>query len=99
MTSTDSFSAVVERLQNLLQIPPGQLQKRAYRHLVEEELRQTEASLYRLLNKHGVTSALELDKWLQEGKVEEARTWEDFFEIDALEYKRTQFIDILARLD
>ena len=38
MTSSDTFSAAVEKLQGILQIPPTQLKKRAYRQLVEEEL-------------------------------------------------------------
>ncbi len=62
MTSSDSLATTIERLQSLLQLPPKQLQKRAYRQLVEEELRQTEVDLFHLLNEHGVKSALELDQ-------------------------------------
>ncbi len=98
MTSSDSIAPTIEKLQSLLQLPPGQLQKRAYRQLVEEEIRQTEVELFHLLNKHGVKSALELDQWFQEGKIEEAKAWEDFFEIDALEFKRKQLRDILTGL-
>ncbi len=99
MATSDSLATTIERLQSLLQLPPSQLQKRAYRQLVEEELRQTEVELFHLLNKHGVKTALELDQWFQEGKIEEANAWEEFFEIDALEYKRNQLRDIFVELE
>ena len=66
---------------------------------LREELKNVEISLFKILQKHGVKNAAELDLFFQKGKKDEAEGWEDFFELDGLEYKRNQIQEILKELE
>jgi hypothetical protein len=59
-----------------------------YKQLVKDELREVEADIFKIFNKHNVKDAVELDAWFQEGRITEAEGWEDFFSLDGLEHNR-----------
>ncbi|HMF30167.1 MAG TPA: hypothetical protein VKK79_02035 [Candidatus Lokiarchaeia archaeon] len=95
MTSTNESPSLRERLSEIFQISSPQVENHAYFALIREELRQTEADLFKLLNKYGVQSVAEMNTGFQEGRIDEELAWEDYFQIDALEYKRDKLLAIL----
>jgi hypothetical protein len=54
--------------------------------------------VFKILNTHGVKNLEHFDAWFQEGKLEEAEGWEDFFELDGLIYKQKLLKEILEEL-
>lgn len=77
-----------KKLKEIFNLTNSELEQKAFLSLISDELKNVEVEIYKILNKHGVSNALELDKFFQDGKIDEASGWEDFFELDALEYKR-----------
>lgn len=72
------------------------------RKAIEQYLRcmldHVKADMFKILNKHGVTGVHEMDAWFQEGRIEEADGWEDFFELDRHEHKRRSLERIIEQL-
>jgi hypothetical protein len=59
-------SIVKDQLRELMAISLPQLEKKAYRSFIQEELRQTEVELIKLLQKHGIEDSKQLEKAFQE---------------------------------
>jgi len=51
-----------------------------------------EAEIYRIGNKHGVKSVLELDEKLKKGKIKEEEMLDDFMELEFLETKKEKIL-------
>jgi hypothetical protein len=98
MTSTDQIAVLRKKLSTIMNVPVSGLEQRAYKNLVEAELKNVEIDMFKILNKHGMKDSIELDSWFQEGRIEEAAAWEDYFELDGLEYKRRMLGEILDEL-
>ncbi|HMF30054.1 MAG TPA: hypothetical protein VKK79_01470 [Candidatus Lokiarchaeia archaeon] len=99
MIASEKLIEAREKLRDLLQTSPSQLDYRAYVAFIQEEMRETEVDLNKLLIKYGVNDVFAMDQLIQEGKVDEESAWEDFFAIDALTYKRAQLNAVLEDLN
>jgi hypothetical protein len=98
MPAIDLKPALKQKLNDAFNIPLPELEHRAYTSLVREELGRVEVDAFKILNKHGIKDAVELDTWFKEGWISEAEGWEDFFTIDGLEHKRKLLNEILIEL-
>ena len=91
----DSLAEIKHNLGKLMELPPKELELKAYYHLLLQELQHIEIEIIKITQKHGVKTVAEFDAWLEAGKIHEAEGWEDFFTLDALEFKRTQIKTML----
>jgi len=98
MSSINRNQALKKKFSEAFNASMPELEHRAYKQLVKDELREVEADIFKILNKHGIKDAVELDAWFQEGRIAEAEGWEDFFSLDGLEHKRNVLQDILHDL-
>ena len=98
MSSIQRNPALKKKFNDVFNIPMIELEHRAYKQLVKDELRQVEVDIFKILNKHGVKDAIELDAWFQEGRISEAEGWEDFFTLGNLEHKRKLLQEIMQEL-
>jgi hypothetical protein len=80
-------SDLKERIREIMALSSTQVEERAYRALVQEELRQTEIQMLKILNKHGIRDSQMLEQFFREGTLPESEGWEDYFELDGLEFK------------
>lgn len=49
--------------------------------------------------KYDVVSAKEIDERYRKGTLEEENTWEDFFKLDHLEFKKNQILKALEEIE
>ncbi len=82
-----------------LRISPRELERESLRLFLRQRLRLVESELLRLASKYGVKSVVELDRLIQEGRLHEEETFEDYFEFDHLEAERDLLLDLLEQLD
>ena len=87
-----------KKMQEILQLSLKDMEHKAYESLIRDELHQVTTEIFKILNKHGIQNVHDMDKWFQEGKIDEAEGWEDFFTLDALEYKQRELKAILKDL-
>jgi hypothetical protein len=98
MSSINLKPALRKKFNEVFNAPLPEIEHRAYNSLVRGELGQVEIEIFKILNKHGIKSAIELDTWFKEGRISEADGWEDFFALDGLEHKRKLLKEILTEL-
>jgi len=65
---------------------------------LEKELRSIEVEIYRIGNKHGVKSVMELDEKLRKGEIKEEEMLDDFMELEFLETKREKVLKALEKV-
>jgi hypothetical protein len=98
MSSINLKPALKRKLNEVFNAPLPEIEHRAYDNLARAELVQVEVEIFKILNKHGIKSAVELDSWFKEGRITEADGWEDFFTLDGLEHKRKLLKEIIDEL-
>lgn len=98
MSSINLKPALKKKFNEVFKAPLQEIEHRAYNSLVKGELGQVEIEIFKILNKHGIKNAVELDTWFKEGRIAEADGWEDFFTLDGLEHKRKLLKEIKAEL-
>ncbi|OQX51451.1 MAG: hypothetical protein B5M53_11005 [Candidatus Cloacimonas sp. 4484_209] len=78
----------IEEIAKTLDIDPVELKRESLKFFLEKELRSIEVEIYRIGNKHGVKSVMELDEKLRKGEIKEEEMLDDFMELEFLETKR-----------
>lgn len=88
----------IEEIAKTLDIDPVELEKKSLKFFLEKELRNTEIEIYKIANKHGVRSVLDLDEKLKRGDIKEEDMLEDFMELEFLETRRDKILEALKKL-
>lgn len=88
----------IEEIAKTLDIDPVELEKESLRCFLQKEIRNLEVEIYRIGNKHGVKSVLELDEKLKKGKIKEEEMLDDFMELEFLETKREKLLKALEKV-
>ena len=88
----------IEEIAKTLDIDPVELEKESLRCFLQKEIRNLEVEIYRIGNKHGVKSVLELDEKLKKGEIEEEEMLDDFMELEFLETKREKLLKALEKV-
>jgi hypothetical protein len=91
----DSLTEIKQNLGKLMELPLKELEMKAYYNLLVQELQHIEIEIIKITQKHGVKTVAEFDNWLESGKIAEAEGWENFFTLDALDFKRAQIKEML----
>lgn len=90
---------IVDKIADELQIAKESLIKESLKRYLNYELRKIESEIFKLGGKYGVTSAKEIDEQYKKGTLEEEDSWEDFFKLDHLEFKKKQILKILKEIE
>ena len=88
----------IEEIAKTLDIDPVELEKESLRCFLQKEIRNLEVEIYRVGNKHGVKSVLELDEKLKKGEIKEEEMLDDFMELEFLETKREKLLKALEKV-
>ena len=81
-----------------LRIFPDELLKQGTRVLLERQLREVKAEIYRITGRYGVASVNEMEERYRDGALEEVDSWQDLQRLDHLEYKRDRLLELLMTL-
>lgn len=82
-----------------LNLSQDELILQALRLYLTKELHKIQTEIYRICGKYEVKTASEIDNKYREGKLEEKNSWEDYFKLDHLEYKRRQILDMMKKIN
>ena len=88
----------IEEIAKTLDIDLVELEKESLRCFLQKEIRNLEVEIYRIGNKHGVKSVLELDEKLKKGEIKEEEMLDDFMELEFLETKREKLLKALEKV-
>ncbi|MFH1563327.1 MAG: hypothetical protein ABIF11_07940 [Nitrospirota bacterium] len=89
---------IIEKIATELLIDKKNLIKESLKTYLNSELRKIESEMFKLGGRYNVTSAKEIDKRYKNGTLEEEDTWEDFFKLDHLEFKKKQILKALEEI-
>ncbi len=81
-----------------LNLDPVKLERESLEFFLQKELRNTEVDIYKIGNKHGVRSVLELDERLKRGEIREEEMLNDFMELEFLETKKEKILKVLEKV-
>ena len=89
---------IIKKVAKTLDLDPAKLEKESLKFFLEKELKSVEVEIYKLANKHGVKSVLELDEKLKRGEVKEEQILDDFGEFEFFEIKKEKLLEVLEKL-
>lgn len=87
-----------EEIAKTLDLDPVELERESLKSFLGKELRNTEVEIYKIGNKHGVKSVLELDERMKRGEIKEEDMLEDFMELEFLETRREKILKALEKV-
>jgi hypothetical protein len=89
---------ILEEIANDLRVNKDVLAKDSLRLFLQRELLDVEAQMFKITNRHGIRSVLELDEQLKTGKVHEEDIMDDFMELDHLEARRDELLRAMKKI-
>lgn len=89
---------LVDRVAERLEVDADELLRLSLESYLTSQLRRVESEIATIQVKYKVMSAQEIDRKYSEGSLPEEGTWEDYFRLDHLEYRRRQIREALASL-
>ncbi|RSN73038.1 MAG: hypothetical protein DSO07_12460 [Thermoproteota archaeon] len=92
------MSVSIETIAETLGLKKEELIKNSIKAYLESELRRVNAEINTLYTRYGVTSLKELDEKINEGKLSETETFEDFTRLDYLEARKEKIEQLLKVL-
>ena len=81
-----------------LHVSEDDLLKQGSRALLERQLCQVKAQIFKVTGRYGVSSVEEMQDRYREGTLEEAGSWQDLQRLDHLEYKRDRLLKLIQAL-
>jgi len=81
-----------------LRMKPEVLLRESIEIFLKRKLKVIESELFLLAKKYGVSSVLEFDRMVQQGKFHEEDAFEDYFTFDNLEAERDLIINHMEKL-
>ena len=88
----------IEEVAKTLDFDPVNLERESLKFFLQKELRNVEVEIYRIGNKHGVRSILELDERLKRGEIREEEMLDDFIELEFLETRKEKILKVLEKV-
>jgi len=88
----------IEEVAKTLNLDPVKLERESLEFFLQKELRNTEVDIYKIGNKHGVRSVLELDEKLKRGEIREEEMLDDFMELEFLETRKEKILKVLEKV-
>ncbi|MBI4670201.1 MAG: hypothetical protein HY741_00845 [Chloroflexi bacterium] len=93
---TQVQAKIIDQVAERLEIDSDELVRSSLENYLRAQLRRVEADMESLRQKYAVQSAKEMDARYSEGTLPEEGTWEDYFRLDHVEYRRRKLIEALG---
>ncbi len=72
--------------------------RESLRFYLEKRIRELKADIYKIKTKYGVSSIEDFEEKYKKGEIEEKDSWQEFQELDHLEFKKERLEKALAKL-
>lgn len=89
---------LIDRTATALSLSPDAVIVESIESLLEQRLLQLNRQVMALADKYAVKSVTEMEARYQDGSLSEIGSWDDFQQLDHLEYDRDQVQDLLILL-
>lgn len=90
---------IANKIATELQIDRKSLIKESLKAYLNYHLRKVKSEIFKLSGKYDVASAKDIDDRYRKGTLKEEDTWEDFFKLDHLEFKKKQILKALEEIE
>jgi len=90
--------AMFEEVAQELHLSPDEMLRQGARTLLERQLREVKAEIFRITGRYDVANIEEMEARYRNGTLEEADSWRDLQRLDHLEYKRDRLLALLEAL-
>jgi len=88
----------VKEIATKLSIMPEELERESLKIYLEHRLRHLESEIFKIGLKHNIKDIFEMEKLIQEGKIHEDKSWEDFFTLDNLQAEKKKVENLLQEV-
>ncbi|TES94446.1 MAG: hypothetical protein E3J87_00280 [Candidatus Cloacimonadota bacterium] len=88
----------ISKIAKELEIPADVFLSEAIETFLRKELRKVQSEIYQLCGKYEVSKSSEIDEKYRKGELKEKNSWEDYFKLDHLEYRRKQILKALEEI-
>ncbi|RSN74446.1 MAG: hypothetical protein DSO07_12770 [Thermoproteota archaeon] len=97
---TDEYMrSIVAKISEYLGLSTEEVERRALRHLILDELRRVKAEKVLILSKYGVRSFEDLMRLVEEDKVSDVDAHDDMIRLDYLEDREKELENLLEELE
>ena len=86
---------LIKRIAQELHIPPEMLGPQDPHLWLDQRFREVEERFFEITKRYGISGIHEVDARYQDGSIAEADSWQDYQELDHLEYKRDVLMAML----
>jgi hypothetical protein len=91
-------SELLDSIASELQISHDTVIEQGLRALLEQRLQEINSDIFALHGKYQVDSVHEMEARYEAGTLEEVGSWQDFQDLDTLEYKRKRLRQLLEQM-
>ncbi|RSN68624.1 hypothetical protein D9Q81_05775 [Candidatus Korarchaeum cryptofilum] len=91
--------SIVAKISEYLGLSTEEVERRALRHLILDELRRVKAEKVLILSKYGVRSFEDLMRLVEEDKVSDVDAHDDMIRLDYLEDREKELENLLEELE
>jgi Ribonuclease G/E len=92
-------SSIVAKISEYLGLSTEEVERRALRYLILDELRRVKAEKVLILSKYGVRSFEDLMRLVEEDKVSDVNAHDDIIRLDYLEDREKELENLLEELE
>lgn len=85
----------LQRIAEELHLSEDEILQRSLRSFLQDQLRAIKAEIFEIHGRYDVSSVEEMEARYRDGTLEEADSWRDLQQLDHLEYKRDQLMELL----
>jgi ABC-type phosphate/phosphonate transport system ATPase subunit len=82
-----------------LETSPDMFLSQAVESFLQKELRKVQAEIYHLCGQYEVSKSSDIDEKYRKGELKEENSWEDYFKLDHLEYRRQRILSAMEKLN
>ncbi|MCP5107066.1 MAG: hypothetical protein GY950_27015 [bacterium] len=88
----------IESVAEKLNLTRAEIIRESLRFYLEKKIRELKADIFKIRTKYGVSSIEEFDEKYKAGEIEEKDSWQEFQELDHLEFKKEELEKALIEI-
>lgn len=88
----------IEAVAKKLNLSGEEIIRDSLRLYLEKKIRELKTDIYKIRTKYGVSSTEAFEEKYKKGEIEEKDSWQEFQQLDHLEYKKEELEKALAKL-
>lgn len=88
----------IENVAEKLNISRDEMIRESIRFFLEKKIRELKTEIFKIRTKYHVSSIEEFDEKYKTGEIEEKDSWQEFQQLDRLEFKKEELEKALANI-